>query len=80
MNKKTHNLTRLLTVLLGLVLLLSVFEPAYAQKKGGKKTETKSAIPEDKRTWIGFPWLIGSALAGATIALGIKNSKRTHLD
>jgi hypothetical protein len=80
MNKKVKFLTRLLTLALSLVLLASAAEPAYAQRKPKKEPEIKSAIPKDKRTWGGFPWLVGGVLAAATIALGIKSAKRTHLD
>lgn len=80
MNKKAKFLTRMLIFVLSLVMLLSAFEPAYAQRRRKDEPKIKSVIPKDKRTWVGFPWLIGSALGGATIALGIKNSRRTHLD
>jgi len=80
MNKKAKFHTRMMILVLSLVVGLSAFEPAYAQRRKKEEPKIKSAIPKDKRTWGGFPWLIGSALGGATIALGIKNSKRTHLD
>jgi hypothetical protein len=80
MNKKTKFLTRLLTLALSVILLVSAAEPAYAQRNKKKDQEIKSVIPKDKRSWAGFPWLVGGALAAAAIALGIKSAKRTHLD
>jgi hypothetical protein len=79
MNKKAKFLTRMLTLILSLVVVLSTFEPAYAQRR--KKVEPpKSVIPKEKRPKLFLAWIAGSTLAAATIALGIKNSRRTHLD
>ena len=79
MNKKAKFLTRMLIFVLSLVMLLSAFEPAYAQRR--KKVEPpKSVIPEEKRPKLFLAWIAGSVLAAATIALGIKNSRRSHLD
>jgi len=80
MNKKAKFLTRMLILVLSLVVVLSAFEPAYAQRGKKKDTEIRSVIPKDKRPKLFLAWIAGSVLAAATIALGIKNSRRTHLD
>jgi len=80
MNKKAKFLTRMLALVLTLILLTSAAEPAYAQRKKKDDTEIKSVIPKEKRPKLFLAWIAGSALAAATIALGIKNSRRTHLD
>ncbi|MBN1845024.1 MAG: hypothetical protein JW810_05035 [Sedimentisphaerales bacterium] len=67
-------------VTLAVLAILSLSPAAYAQRGKAKTEETVSAIPKDKRTWAGLPWLIGSALGAATIAVGCKNSRRSHLD
>jgi len=56
----------------------------YAAAQGRRPTrrattKTKS-IPEDKRPWPGTPWVIAIVLTVGTVAIGLKNAKRTHLD
>lgn len=41
-----------------------------------QKGKASGAIPEDKRSWAGAPWLSGIILAGGTIIVALKNSKR----
>ena len=80
MNKKAKFLTRMLILVLSLVVVLSAIEPAYAQRRKKDEPKIKSVIPKEKRPKLFLAWIAGSALAVATIALGIKNSRRTHLD
>ncbi len=80
MNKKAKWLTRMLILVLSLVILTSAAEPAYAKRQRKKDTEVKSVIPKEKRPKLYLSWIAGSALAAATIALGIKSSRRSHLD
>ncbi|GEM_PF-3288651 len=79
MNKKAKFLTRLLTLVLTLLLLGAVVEPAYAQRRK-EDTKSKSVIPEEKQPKLFLAWIAGAVLAAATVALGIKNSRRSHLD
>ena len=68
----------MLILALSLVILLSACEPDQRRRKDEPKI--KSVIPKEKRPKLFLAWIAGSALAVATIALGIKNSRRTHLD
>ena len=43
-------------------------------------TKSKSVIPEEKQPKLFLAWIAGAVLAAATVALGIKNSRRSHLD
>ena len=49
---------------------------AYAQQD----QQRSKAIPEDDRPSAAGPWLVGIILSAGAIVVGLKNSKRTHLD
>ena len=76
--KKSLIINKISVLLVTLLLVLSAFQTASAQRP--QSQTTVSSIPKDKRIWSGFPWLIGAGLAAAAIALALKSSKRTHLD
>lgn len=80
MNRKTKILTRMLTLALSLVVALSSFEPACAQKGPKNDTSRRIAIPKDKQPKLFLAWIGGAVLAAAIVAVGMKNSRRTHLD
>ncbi len=44
-----------------------------------KKTGV-SSIPEENRPSTAAPWFMGITLSAGAVVVGVKNSKRTHLD
>jgi len=81
MNKKF--LLRLVLIavvfLLTLTLCLNTCAAQASYSQPGKPPATKS-IPQNQRPWAGTPWLVGMVLTAGAVVVGLKNSKRTHLD
>lgn len=76
---RTASWRRILVALTCAAVLLFA-EPARAQRRAPVASRASRVIPEDQRPWPGKPWLAGIVLGLATIAIALKNAKRSHLD
>jgi hypothetical protein len=80
--KKMMKHTRIIILMLGALVLFALLAPALAaaaEQLGGQPQQSPN-MPDDKRPFFGIPWIIGAILTLAVVAVGLKNSKRSHLD
>ena len=72
--------TQILLLLLGVLVLLAVFTPAFAAAAGQLEMPVSQEIPKNQRPWGGIPWAVGIVLTLCLVVVGLKSSKKTHLD
>ena len=79
---KKRWLIRLVSLIIIAVLFFVVL-PGSLQAAGSNYNAPpppSGKISEDDRPWPGTPWLISIVLSAGAVAVGLKNSRRTHLD
>ncbi|KPK75440.1 MAG: hypothetical protein AMJ79_11240 [Phycisphaerae bacterium SM23_30] len=91
-SKKTY--TQILVILLVVMVVLSIFasddvlgQRGQRSQRGqrgqqGQQSQDQQLLYmlDDRRPFGGIPWIVGIVLTLGVVAVGFKNSKRTHLD
>ncbi len=78
MKKRSYLIRRCLIMLVVVLLLVCICDSSAEAAR--KPVLPQEMINEEDRSWSGWPWLVGMILVGGTMAIGLKNAKRTHLD
>jgi len=80
---KKRWLGRIITLSVALLLVLMCSQSSLgARKKRAKKDDSSVGvkISDSQRPWAGMPWVTALVLTGGAVAIGMKNSGRTHRD
>ena len=87
MNKNNIH-TKILASLKCFLVLLTLYSPVFAQGRQGQsglsgqqdRPEVSFNIASEQKPSAIIPWGVGGLLAAGVVAVGFKNSKKSHLD
>ncbi|MCF7957852.1 MAG: hypothetical protein K9M57_05320 [Phycisphaerae bacterium] len=80
MKKRSYLIRRCLMLLILVTVLVCLCDSPVQAQRNREPDVPKAAISEEDQSWSGWPWLVGGVLVGGTMAIGLKNAKRSHLD
>ena len=63
-----------------IILALLINTAILTDTASAQRRQQTNAIPEDDRPSTSLPWFVGIVLSAGAVVVGLKNSKRTHLD